>query len=113
MFLAAGVLIFLKRRRKKKTAAVEVAEQLQTGQEEAAKELPPTEEDIEKKLEAQIAEQAADRAKLEFEALSMLKLKPAATKKSEVLSKHITEETKKDPLVMAQIIRAWLEEGQK
>lgn len=113
VFLAAGVLIFLKRRRKKKTAAVEVAEQLQTGQEEAAKELPPTEEDIEKKLEAQIAEQAADRAKLEFEALSMLKLKPAATKKSEVLSKHITEETKKDPLVMAQIIRAWLEEGQK
>jgi len=37
-----------------------------------------------------------------------LKIPPVATKKTEVLTKHIASETKKDPMLMAQVVRSWL-----
>jgi flagellar biosynthesis/type III secretory pathway M-ring protein FliF/YscJ len=43
--------------------------------------------------------------------LNSLKVQPVTTKKTEVLTKHIAEETKKDPAAMAQIVRGWLSEG--
>ncbi len=61
-----------------------------------------------KELEARLAEQQAAKSRLEAEALSALKLPPVATKKSEVLTKHIAETVKKDPVGAAQILRTWL-----
>jgi len=61
-----------------------------------------------KELEARLAEQQAAKQRLEAEALSALRLPPVATKKSEVLTKHIAETVKKDPVGAAQILRTWL-----
>lgn len=60
-----------------------------------------------KALEAQIADNVAEQARLEAEALISLKL-PAKTKKTEVLIKHISTETKKDPKAQAHVVRTWL-----
>jgi LPXTG-motif cell wall-anchored protein len=61
-----------------------------------------------KELEARLAEQQNAKNRLEAEALSALRLPPVATKKSEVLTKHIAETVKKDPVGAAQILRTWL-----
>ncbi len=37
-----------------------------------------------------------------------LKLPAVSTKKTEVLTKHIAAEAKKDPAAMAQVVRSWL-----
>lgn len=67
-----------------------------------------TAEELQRKMEGQLAENQAARELKELEALTSLKLPPVPTKKTEVLTRHITEEAKKDPKVMAQIIRAWI-----
>jgi flagellar M-ring protein FliF len=69
-----------------------------------------TPEDFGRKLESQLAEQAAERQKQETEALNALKL-PPVTKKSQVLTKHIAEQAKKDSTSMAHILRSWMSEG--
>src|SRR5579884_2938509 len=82
----------------------------------AAAELPAARDesaDTAKQMEAQLAEQTAARAKLEAEALSALKIAPAKTKKSEVLTKHIAEAAKKDPSAMVHVIRSWLSESER
>jgi flagellar M-ring protein FliF len=64
-------------------------------------------ENLQKQIENQLAEQAALRQKQEAEALSALKL-PPVTKKTEVLTKHIAEQAKKDSASMAHVLRAWM-----
>ena len=64
--------------------------------------------DLERQIEAQMAEQAAEKAEQEAEALMELKLPAIATKKTDVLTKHIAAEAKKDPGAMAQVVRSWL-----
>ena len=59
-------------------------------------------------MHTRMAEQAAEKAKQEVEALMKLKLPEVSTKKTEVLTKHIAAETKKDPTAMAQVMRTWL-----
>ena len=49
------------------------------------------------------------RHKQEMDALNALKL-PPATMKAEVLTKHITEQAKKDSSSMAHVIRSWMAE---
>jgi len=74
-----------------------------------AKELAPaTPEDMQRQLEAQMTEQAARQARIEAEEMMKLKIPVASTKKTEVLTKHITAESKKDPALMAQVVRSWL-----
>jgi flagellar biosynthesis/type III secretory pathway M-ring protein FliF/YscJ len=70
-------------------------------------------DDVRKQMEAQLAEQTAARAKLEAEALNALKIAPAKTKKSEVLTKHIAEAAKKDPSAMVHVLRSWLAESER
>ena len=65
---------------------------------------------LEQQMEAKLAEQAATRARLDAEALNSLKLPQIATKKTEVLNKHISAEAKKDPAGMAHLVRTWLSE---
>jgi flagellar biosynthesis/type III secretory pathway M-ring protein FliF/YscJ len=103
--LVAGLLVMLKRGRKKSTIKAESAG---VALEDAKTKgiAPPM--DIEKQMQARMAEQATEKAKQEVEALMKLKLPEVSTKKTEVLTKHIAAETKKDPLAMAQVVRTWL-----
>jgi flagellar M-ring protein FliF len=70
------------------------------------------EDNLGKKIENQLAEQAALRQKQELEALNALKL-PPVTKKTEVLTKHIAEQAKKDSTPMAHVLRSWMSDGKK
>ena len=63
-------------------------------------------------IENRLAEQAALRQKQELDVLNTLKL-PPATKKAEVLTKHIAEQVKKDSGSMAHVLRAWMEPGEE
>jgi flagellar M-ring protein FliF len=71
---------------------------------------PLTPEQLQTQIENRLAEQAAQRQKQETEALNALKL-PPVTKKTEVLTKHIAEQAKKDAASMAQVVRAWMAES--
>jgi len=65
---------------------------------------------LQSQIENQLAEQAALRQKQETDALNALKL-PPVTKKTEVLTKHIAEQAKKDSANMAHVLRAWMSDG--
>src|SRR5580693_4318676 len=69
-------------------------------------------QDLNKQIEDQMAEQNALRLKQETDALNALKL-PPVTKKAEVLTKHISEQAKKDSSSMAHVLRSWMTEPQK
>jgi flagellar M-ring protein FliF len=106
LLFAAAFLALRKSSRKKKKVAAQAAAAIEAAK---AKELAgPTPDDMQRHLEAQMAEQAALQAKQEAEELMKLKLPSVSTKKTEVLTKHITAETKKDPGMMAQVVRSWL-----
>jgi flagellar M-ring protein FliF len=95
--LIAGVILLRKRSKAKRIAVVQENAAIEGRRPGAGQ----------KMLEAQLADNAAEQARLEAEALSSLKL-PAKTKKTEVLIKHITAETKKDPNAQAHVVRTWL-----
>lgn len=67
-------------------------------------------DDIRKQLQEKIAEQQAIKERQELEALAALKMPAVKTQKTEILSKHLSSETKKDPMAIAHILRAWLNE---
>ncbi len=71
---------------------------------------PLTPEQLQSQIENRLAEQTAQRQKQEAEALNALKL-PPVTKKTEVLTKHIAEQAKKDAASMAHVVRAWMAES--
>ncbi len=72
----------------------------------------PTPDQLQNQIESRLAEQSALRQKQEMEVLSSLKL-PPATKKTEVLSKHIAEQAKKDSSNMAHVLRAWMDPNEE
>ena len=109
VFVLLGIIAVLASRKKSKKS-VETQGQL-PGTTEVSEAKPGDE--LKKKMEARIAEQAAAQRQQELEALDFLKLAPVATKKSEVLTKHINEEAKKNPKVIAQLVRTWISEGAK
>lgn len=74
----------------------------------AAGEIASPADAAQRELESRLADQQAAKQRLEAEALSALKLPPVTTKKAEVLTKHIAETVKKDPVGAAQILRTWL-----
>lgn len=75
-------------------------------------ELPPgtTPDELQVQMEKRIADQAALRERQETEVLNSLTL-PPATKKTAVLTKHISEQAKKDSAAMAHVLRAWMNES--
>lgn len=102
---AAGVLVallsgafFLWKKRKKKQAATM----------EGGKQLGSPALDAEREMEARLAEQVAAQQRLEADAILSLKIPTVSTKKTDVLSKHIASEVKKDPVAMAHVVRNWL-----
>ncbi|MCC7498229.1 MAG: flagellar M-ring protein FliF [Bryobacterales bacterium] len=113
LLLLAAFALLLKRPSKKKAARGAKAGlagkgALRSGDEQA--ELPAA-PDVKQQLEAKLAEQAAKREMAELEAVAALKLPAPTTKKSEVLARHLSEEAKKDPEMMAQILRTWLNDA--
>jgi flagellar M-ring protein FliF len=75
-------------------------------------EAPPAQDQLQNQIENRLAEQTALRQKQEMDVLSSLKL-PPATKKAEVLTKHIAEQAKKDSSSMAHVLRAWMDPGEE
>jgi flagellar biosynthesis/type III secretory pathway M-ring protein FliF/YscJ len=108
--VAAGLWLLLRKSKKRRakagmTKAVEGAGKGEIG--------PPEVDPLKQKLEAKLAERAALDAAEEqeqLEALNAAKLPSAHSKKAEVLCKHIGEEVKRDPLLVAQVVRAWMNE---
>jgi flagellar M-ring protein FliF len=82
------------RRRKRRAGA-----HVQMGQQ-----LPSPAAAAEREIQARLAEQQRQEA----EAMLALKLPAVTTKKTDVLTKHIAAEVKKDPAAMAQVVRSWL-----
>lgn len=107
LVLLVGIFFGLRMIRRRKHAQVEMDRQLEAGEQVDGMSINETV----KKVELQIAEQAAARERSELEALNALKLPTVTTKKAEVLTKHLNEEAKKDPKVMAQIIRSWIHDS--
>lgn len=106
MLMLLGVLVFvLMRKRKRKKVTAETAAAAIAGN--TTKELAAP-EDVQKQLEAKMAEQMAQQARREAEELMKLKLPEVTTKKTEVLTKHIAAEAKNNPALMAQVVRSWL-----
>jgi flagellar M-ring protein FliF len=108
--IGAGALIallvgFLIMRRKSK-AKVVVAQMAALGSGEPG--APQTIEEMTKRIEAKVANQAVEKARLEAEELMALKVPAVKTQKTEVLSKHIANEAKTDAENMAQVVRTWL-----
>ena len=67
-------------------------------------------EDLKQQLEAKLAENDRVKELQQMEALQALQLPTIKTQKTEVLTKHLSSEAKKDPQAMAHVIRAWLNE---
>ncbi len=102
LFVAGGWLLMRKRKSSKKRKA-SAADSVAGGAKRAI-EGP----DISKEFEARIAEQNALKEQQARDVLDSMKLPPVTTKKAELLVKHISEEAKKDPGAMAQVVRTWL-----
>jgi len=107
LLLIAGLVFVVIRKGKKNKIAVETgAAALADGK---SKELAAgASDDQQRGIEAQMTELAAAQSRREAEELMKLKIPAGATKKTEVLSKHIAAEAKKDPALMAQVVRSWL-----
>jgi flagellar M-ring protein FliF len=96
--LGGAFFLWRRSRRKKNAVASEVG----------GKQLSSPAADAEKEMEARLAEQAAAQERLEADAILSLKIPAVSTKKTDVLSKHIASEVKKDPVAMAHVVRNWL-----
>lgn len=110
LLVLAAALLFRGRGAKTRKARLTGKGALPAGEDQG--ELPST-PDLKQQLEARLAEQTAKREAAELEAVAALRLPPPSTKKSEVLVRHLSEETKKDPEVMAHVLRTWLSDSER
>jgi flagellar M-ring protein FliF len=99
--LLLALLVVIVRMGKKSRPAAELPGELPTGS---------TPDQVQAQIESRLAEQAAQRQKQESDALNALAAAPV-TKKTAVLTKHITEQAKKDSASMAHVLRAWMSES--
>ncbi|HET8548861.1 MAG TPA: flagellar basal-body MS-ring/collar protein FliF [Bryobacteraceae bacterium] len=101
--LALVALWWMRRRRRASRVQATEARKSIEGRPDAA-------DSLEKQLEEKYAAQAAQRELQAQEVLNSLKLPTVKTKKTEVLTRQLAEETKKDPQSMAHVVRTWLQE---
>lgn len=109
LLLLLGAVLFLAHRFSKKSHASLATALPQAAETKEVTEAP--EKDIRTLMEAKLAEQAALKEKITAEALNSLKIPQITTKKTEVLTKFLTDEAKKEPVIMAHLIRTWLHES--
>src|SRR5260221_882463 len=96
VLLIAPIVLLMKRRKRKSG--------------EAATSQKAIEGEAGLSFEGQLASRAATQEKLDAEALLALKIPPAGTKKSDILSKHLKASVKADPAGSAQLLRTWMNE---
>jgi flagellar M-ring protein FliF len=99
VLLAIAGALFLMRKKKAPAAEAPVAA-------EAAGELPAADAAAQKALD----EANLDPAQLEAEILSRLKI-PAPSRATEVLIRHVREQSGKDPVIAANVLKGWIAEG--
>ncbi|MDQ2948075.1 MAG: hypothetical protein M3Y27_19420, partial [Acidobacteriota bacterium] len=68
------------------------------------------EQNFTRQLQSQLAEQSELQQRQETDALTALRVPKLTTKKAQVLTKHIIEESQKAPKMMAQVLRTWTNE---
>src|SRR5712692_7238135 len=103
--LMIGFGMLMRKRGKKKNISVTAAAAIEPA---GAKVDASSPANMQRKVEERMAEQQALQARQEAEALMSLKLPAVATKKTDVLVKHIAGEAKKNPEAMAHVVRSWL-----
>lgn len=108
LVLGLAVLFFL-RKRKKKVTANSGSQELSGGR-AGAHSLPPPEPGDTRSFEERLAEQEQLQKRLEQVELEKLKLPQVTTQKGKILAQHITDEARKDPMMIAHILRTWLHE---
>lgn len=67
---------------------------------------------MEQQLETKLAERDSVQAQMEAQALRILQSSPVITRTAEVLAKHLREKVKQEPDVLAQALRAWINESE-
>jgi flagellar M-ring protein FliF len=123
VFLLGGVAFFLRKRKRK---ALILAKAVSEAASQGSGELPPaqTKAPVPHGPSAVAHHSAADPdmseeereeriAAQERELLASLRGPETATKKSEILVKHITEQAKKNPVAAAHLIRSWIAEKER
>jgi flagellar M-ring protein FliF len=65
---------------------------------------------VEKKIQAQLGDQADLQARLEAEALDAIRTPTPTSNKKDALTKYLRESLKKDPVIQVQTLRTWLNE---
>jgi flagellar M-ring protein FliF len=70
-------------------------------------------EDDGRSFEERMVEQQTIQKRIEEKELAKLRFPELTTQKSKLLIQHITEEAEKDPLMIAQILRSWLQQEYK
>lgn len=126
LFVALGVFFLRKKRGSKALVATgHLSAEHGAGGGGLGSELPPAQTSVGgphgahsqlgpvKSLEEQEAEFVARRAQQEREVLASIQMPDISSKKTDVLVKHIAEQAKHDPAMMAQLIRGWLADGEK
>jgi len=102
--LIVGFVLFRRRSKAAGAAEMNAAASLAAG----AKSTPTSPDDLQRQIEGRMAEQHAENARQEVEALMALKIPVVKTKKTEVLVKHIATEAKTDADGLASVVRTWL-----
>lgn len=103
LLCGAGALLFL-RKRKKPASAPAMARSITDGDKTGA---IAGEMDATAELDKKIAEQT----KADLAAIAALKLPTVATKKGDLLTKEIIDNTKKDASIPAHVLQTWLHEN--
>jgi flagellar M-ring protein FliF len=120
LLLAAAAGFFLLRRKKKQAKAELAAAAVEGTPETAAlaaaagADGAPSPAELTagqtKTVEEMLADKENERERVETEELAKLQAATIATTKTDILTKHITEEARKNPEAIAQVLRNWLEE---
>jgi flagellar M-ring protein FliF len=108
LILIVTVVMLLRGKKKRRQAEAPAALPARRSEPKAIETGPSASEQI----EAKIAERESQLRLAEAEAINALKLPPVATKKSEVLTKHLRENIKKEPGVAAQVLLGWIRDGE-
>jgi flagellar M-ring protein FliF len=121
LFLAGGIFLFLRRKRKSaRAASVDIQHALPSAEPQPSAIAESSDDGDVVKLHSSSEEHpthadggAEAMARAEADLLRSMRVPELTTKKAEVLVKHITEQAKREPVAMAQLIRSWLAEKER
>jgi flagellar M-ring protein FliF len=112
LLMAAAAFFFMRRGKAKKAALAKAAKASMAPQLAGADNEPyiPGADNATNQIQNQMAAQVAEQDRSDIALLASIKLPKVSSKKSEVLSKQLRENAKKDPTVSAHVLTAWIHE---